>query len=155
MSVSYVVLTYFAVDSLPPLYTLLISAYVTKIVTKLVISRPTKLCAGGVVVVTVTLHPHPVCQTSPWPSMVQRMPFRAWIYDAGICRFFNDIVKNWKRKQSFKLIRITIFKINCSKVIFKHKNKCFVLIVRLGSFGVRDKLQCRKVTTSHTTNKLF
>lgn len=96
-------LTNFAVGPLPSLDADLIAVRVAPVVSKLVVPGPAELRAGGVVIMRVALHPHPVRYSrrpaARVPLVVQRVPVGARQDDARIGRLLDDAVVGWKRNE--------------------------------------------------------
>lgn len=59
---------------------------------ELVVPRPAELGAGGVEVVEVTLHPHPVRDPGRGSHVVQRVPLGAGQDDAAVRRLLDGLV---------------------------------------------------------------
>lgn len=74
---SPLILTKFAVDSLPPIDALLLPILAADIVAKFIIPRSAEFGAGRIVVMVITLHPNPVGQSRPRAAMIQGVPFGA------------------------------------------------------------------------------
>lgn len=49
---------------------------------------------------SITNDAHPVCQSRFRASMVERMPFRARVNDAGVRRFFYYVIGRWNKKEN-------------------------------------------------------
>lgn len=92
-------LTYLTVGALPASYALLVSIAVAVVVTELVVTGSAELGACGVVIVDVTLHPHPVGDPGRHPHVVQGVPLRARQDDAGVGGFLYQLVPACQQKE--------------------------------------------------------